>query len=419
MYDSRIPTRKKGGRMMLTAVNSSGEVVSLFRSYTRAEAISLKEKGPYFCRECSESLLLKAGTKRIPHFAHHMHSRCPESYENESQYHLNGKIKLYNWLRQKGVSPVMEYYYHEIQQRADIGFIYKEQSFAIEFQCSPISEDLFYKRTQSYLQAGIIPIWIIGANKIKRIDHNRIALTSFNYLFLSLYERKSWEILAFCPNTMHFVFLKNPLPYSTKNTFVNLQIKPLKNLDLSTLLHLSNESSSISFQQWQSVIRKQKDFAAVRNSSFSKAMLAELYNHRISPSQLPSEIGLPVFHSPYISTPPLQWQTFLMMDVIMKKKTFTISDAKTSFYKRVRSKSISVRRFPLLDESEEFRAVEEYFSLLEHLYIISKTDQGGYFVSNKLIFPYSQNEQVQYDQSLNKRFGKYIMKQASQNQFNK
>ncbi|MCX2839959.1 hypothetical protein OQ279_17680, partial [Salinimicrobium sp. MT39] len=53
------------------------------------------------------------------------------------------------------------------------------------------------------------------------------------------------------------------------------------------------------------------------------------------------------------------------------------------------------------------------------LYIISKTDQGGYFVSNKLIFPYSQNEQVQYDQSLNKRFGKYIMKQASQNQFNK
>ncbi|WP_176215224.1 competence protein CoiA [Cytobacillus gottheilii] len=401
---------------MLTAVNGLGEVISLFRSYSRSEINSLKEKGPYYCRECAKPVIVKAGEKRIPHFAHQMHSRCPESYENESQYHLNGKVQLYNWLKQEGISSVLECYYPDIQQRADIGFRLQKQLYAIEFQCSAIADDLFYKRTQSYLKAGIIPIWILGANKFKRLDYNRISLTQFNYLFLTQHQKKSWMILSFCPNTKHFIFIKNPLPYSAKNAFAQMLIKPLKNTCTSDILQIPDESAPLSFQKWLAMIRKQKNFAAVSHSSFSRELLYELYNQGISPTSLPSEIGLPVFHSPNIQTPPILWQTYLILDVVLKKQTFTISDAVASFYKRVRNKNISLRRFPLALHSEEAKAVEEYLLLLEHLYIIKKNDENIYYVHQKLQFPLSQDEQENCDQSLNKRFGKFIMKQASQNQ---
>lgn len=402
---------------MLTAVNQSGEVISLYKTYSRNEIHYLKENGPYFCRECKKTVLLKAGNKRIAHFAHHIHSRCPESYENESQYHLNGKINLYSWLFEQGLLPEMEQYFYEIKQRADIGFTYNDKTYAIEFQCSPISDELLYKRNQSYIQAGIIPIWIVGANKIKRLDHNRIALTGFNYLFLTQHEHTSWHIISFCPNTLHFFFIKNPQPYTTKNAFAQLTFKPLKNLSFKEILFPPNDSALVPFQQWQTTIRKQKNFAAIGQGLYNKGFLNELYQYNITPSFLPSEIGLPVFHSPYISTSPVQWQTYFFLDVIKKKHKFTIDNAKSFFMKRIRNKDLSIRTFPLENRQDEFRAVEEYITLLENLYVLSKTDNGFYYVNNLPHFHISQEEQGNSDQRLNRRFGKFIMNQANQNTF--
>ena len=68
---------------------------------------------------------MKLGSQRIEHFAHQKDSQCTESYERESDYHINGKLQLFQWLEMQNLSPVLEPYYQSIRQRPDIGFTYQ------------------------------------------------------------------------------------------------------------------------------------------------------------------------------------------------------------------------------------------------------------------------------------------------------
>ena len=60
-------------------------------------------------------------------------------------------VKLYQWLMSKRFLPILEYYDREIQQRPDIMFMYNGRKYALEYQCSTISERNIYQADEFIL----------------------------------------------------------------------------------------------------------------------------------------------------------------------------------------------------------------------------------------------------------------------------
>ncbi len=116
---------------------------------------TLRNKEEFICPVCGEEVTLKLGNQRIFHFAHKKVGTCRDFYERESVYHMDGKRQLYQWLVQQKIPSILEYYDREIEQRPDVMFVYQGKKYALEYQCSTISETVFMKRTRSYLERWV------------------------------------------------------------------------------------------------------------------------------------------------------------------------------------------------------------------------------------------------------------------------
>lgn len=154
-------------------------IIAQSKAGIKVNARIAERETDYYCCLCKERVILKRGRIKIPHFSHGYNSNCSVHSEGETQEHLKGKSDLYDWLKNLGYHPELEVYIAEINQRADIFFTCKEQQYAIEYQCSPISEKDIIIRTQGYQSVGIKPVWIAGCKlKIKN------SLSVLNRLFI-------------------------------------------------------------------------------------------------------------------------------------------------------------------------------------------------------------------------------------------
>ena len=169
---------------MLTARTKSGTIFSLSNDYEKENLLILRNNEKFFCPVCGEAVSLKLGNQRIYHFAHRSGTVCSDFHESESLYHINGKLQLFQWLHMQGIPAELEYYDSMIGQRPDIMFDFGGNRYALEYQCSPIPEEIFIKRTQSYIQHHYIPLWIIGSKHIKAKRSNVFSLSNFDYFFL-------------------------------------------------------------------------------------------------------------------------------------------------------------------------------------------------------------------------------------------
>lgn len=114
-----------------------------------------------FCPICKEQVKLRAGKKKIAHFAHMPKSNCPyeEDKDNMSEWHM----------RMQGYFPpeCREYYFKDGEtgevHRADIFF--ENQNIVIEFQKSHISDEEFLSRTLFHLKNGRRIVWVFDESK--------------------------------------------------------------------------------------------------------------------------------------------------------------------------------------------------------------------------------------------------------------
>ncbi|MBZ2200685.1 MAG: competence protein CoiA family protein [Lentilactobacillus hilgardii] len=139
----------------------------------QANEIKLKrkdkhEKRRYVCPRCQEPVMFKHGHSRIAHFSHFSVSECPFN-ENESQVHLEGKIRFKKEFLSLGHEAVLEHSFTQIGQRADV-YIPDSQT-VVEYQCSPISFSEIKRRTQGYLSVAKRVFWILGARYNTGIYH--------------------------------------------------------------------------------------------------------------------------------------------------------------------------------------------------------------------------------------------------------
>lgn len=393
---------------MLTAITKTGKKLCLGYDFKKEALLVLRSKEEFFCPICGESVQLKLGDQRIFHFAHKRGGTCQEFYDHESYYHLEGKKQLYQWLIKQNIPAVLEYFDKEIQQRPDIMFELNGQKYALEFQCSPIPEEIFSKRTRSYIANHYIPIWIMANSHLDQQKRKDIvSLSNFHYMFLRTSLPGTYYIPSYCPEKQQFHFLESITPYSIKNAFTRHSIYQAERVDLTKLLS-PNTSNSFLMPNWKREIDKFILNMTRYPDQMKKKFLLEIYNKCLNPFLLPPEIGLPVPHSILIQTPSVIWQTFIYLDVLANKSPnefIPFHQVKNYFNKRICRNEVVLRHLPQLADTNPLQAVFEYFQYLCKLGILSNRGDNCFQMNEKIWIPHSNREKEESLVRFNQKHG--------------
>lgn len=152
---------------MITAKIGEKIVNCFDGEHSRETLKTWADKGILKCPACGKEYEYCHGRVVRPYFRHKEKTDCVDKYsEPETNEHIQGKIALYNWIKdQEGVTDVvLEAWISETRQRPDIAFKYNGEQYVFEFQCSPIST-VYLERHELYQTAGIKDIWILGTEK--------------------------------------------------------------------------------------------------------------------------------------------------------------------------------------------------------------------------------------------------------------
>jgi competence protein CoiA len=396
---------------LLTANLAAGDRICLGDGWAKEQLLLMREKEKFCCPLCHENVILKLGGKRIYHFSHLKGSTCRFEHENESEYHLQGKLQLYQWLKTEGLNPVLEFYDSNIKQRADIFFTIGMHRYALEYQCSSISETVFTKRTKGYLSAGYNPIWILGANQWNRKNSSLTAFSEFHYLFLQKNSSKLWTIPIYCSASQTFILHHSIQPITIRNAFSHQHIVHVNKIHISQLIS-SQIAGSIIPAKWLKQLSQFKTQLIRTRGSYQNPFLRSIYHNHLNVSLLPPYLGLPVLNGPCIVTPPLLWQTYLFIDVFLNCNVNTViafQDVYFSFLKRIRKNDIQLRRIPLAeDERHIILAVHQYLEVLIKTNIIKKIASHSYALNQPIKLPHTVIEQKEMEDRFYKEYANNI-----------
>ncbi|CEG26114.1 competence protein CoiA [Bacillus sp. B-jedd] len=391
---------------MLTANTKNGGRICLANGYSRATLEYWREHEEFFCPMCGGKLRIKLGEKRIFHFSHLSHA-CEESnFERESDYHLAGKGGLYRWLFRQNIPVAAERYDPHIRQRPDITFHYENRLYALEFQCSTIPDNILIKRTENYVNAGYIPIWILGGSRLPSISGNTITLSGFDYLFLRSSSRNPGFIQAYCPDSGRISLIQNILPYSPSKAFASIQSFPLRKLQLNQLL-CPVPAGRLSLFQWKKRLERSKLAIGANPRSPHQLFLEELYKAGLNIFLLPAEIGLPCYNAAAIATFPVIWQMYIYLDLLGKAlpgDVITAEEAAACLFRRAERGQLIFRKLPLAKEISEESAAAEYLAMLSSFGLLKRKGEGTFILQKGFTFPKSNAEQFVLSEAF---YGKY------------
>lgn len=387
---------------MLTAKAKDGRLLTLPEKVPPSMLSLLKAAQPFYCPCCGAQLVLKAGSIKIPHFAHKQNASCYASSEPESEYHLLAKRSLFTWFLSHGYQTELEGYLPDIKQRADLLVKSNGKQYAIEFQCSTISEALFIERTEAYRSIGITPIWILAAKNVKRIDGPVFRLSSFQWLFATGSSDYPY-VWTYCPVEQYFSALKGITPFSPSIAFAEMTRAPLQRLSPKHLIPHKNERFDVLIY-WR-YKRKSWCLHRVKNTNLHDPFFLSLYRNRLTAATLPIEVGIPVKGMSLIKTAAIEWQAWLYMDVLYKRdvgQIVLLSAFYQSFQQRCRAGYITLRPLPLLSAAENVHPVGEYVHFLTRLGFLTETTVGSYRVTKKILVSRTMEEQERLEQAFYK-----------------
>lgn len=378
---------------MFIAKRDSGELFSVATRTDRNFLLKLRNKETFYCPGCKAKVILKLGTKRIFHFAHLRGSECVYQVEPESEYHLSGKWQLYKWLQKQQLDPILEPYEEKIKQRPDILFHYKNKTYVIEFQCSPINEQLFSKRTRQYLENGYIPIWILGAKQLNRKSTHLFSLSDFHSLFLTEQRNKQWTIKSYCPETENFIILQHITSVSTRNVVAKVNVTKIAEISIDEFLLQTMNRFSVHtmLAEWWDRMETHKRHYPLNRWAYRDPLLRELYEQGLSMPQLSPAIGLPLPSSMFIQTSPIIWQTYIYLDIFHCKnrgELIYLQDVYRNFQKRVTQKEITVRKLVFFKSGHYYDTIREYIHLLVQVSLLTELDRDTFKLTSD--FPHPQ-----------------------------
>ncbi|WP_208590179.1 competence protein CoiA [Gracilibacillus suaedae] len=361
---------------MLQAVNQTGELVPIWKM--NRDEIKQKRKEKFFCPACNEPLIIRAGMKNTPHFAHHSKSNC--SLSGEGSYHENGKKDIYLWLHAQGYPVKLEHYFPGIKQRADIFLEMEKKKIAVEYQCASISIQEICRRTAGYRSIGVIPIWILGANKLKRKGAHSLSIPCNDQAFLHQF-RQSLPLTLFyyCSDTKHLIIYQDMIFLSKTNTFGSMHVSKLASLSWPDLFQPRYRDKDLFHKYWQQQKHQWRNRPVPSYQREEMNWRQWLYLHQLNVQTLPSFIYLPITTQYQMKSPPWIWQSRLYIDLFLKKDHFTIDLAK----QLLRGHYHSSDYFPLIQPRNH--PICEYLKLLVRIGILKKLSETKYQVNRTTV----------------------------------
>ncbi|OCA84251.1 hypothetical protein A8F94_16175 [Bacillus sp. FJAT-27225] len=386
---------------MLTAKTKNGQTINLAIGYSREALKQLREDEEFYCPCCREKVILKLGTKKIFHFAH-LREGCAESmYDRESQYHLSGKQALFHWLRSLGIPAALEQYDSSIQQRPDIVFLYENRHYALEFQCSPIPQELFVKRTSNYEKRGYIPLWILGGNQSPTHSAQVFKLSGFHYLFYRCSPGSPGYIPFFCPEKASFTILHSIIPASPLKAFAKKAQFGIKQVGLLDIL-VPPQPKEVLVSLWKRKVRQSKLAIGANPHSPYKPFLQQLYSARKNIFLLPPEIGIPGLFSVPITSFPVIWQTYVFLDVLSERTagtTVAVEEIVQCLAERASKGDIQLRELPLAKDITLRTLAYEYLFRLAKQGFLERNQNGLFLFRKEVSFPKTAAEQWEMEEN--------------------
>ncbi|WP_077623050.1 competence protein CoiA [Sediminibacillus massiliensis] len=389
---------------MLSAYNQNGQLIN-FIGLTKPEINMRKQGQKYFCPICEETLILKAGRKNIPHFSHLPNSDCPFQHDGEGEYHEQGKLDLFQWLRNQGVQAELEKYLPLIKQRPDILFSIGNKTIAIEYQCAKLSMDDYLKRNEGYIQTGITPIWILGSNRMKRKKTGMLYSGTQERAFIHRFSSTFPLTLYFyCPNTK-ILSVYQHIQVVGRNRLLGQWVhRPLSRTSFKSMFQEHAPNNQF-LQQW----KKEKHLFRTKpptlyQSREEKTWRNWLYIKHTHNSLLPGIIYLPVSGQYRMKSVPWIWQSRLCLDFLHSLPPFKATSLSVLFEK-MDNHFITDASFPLITAPPD--PLKEYLQLLEYLGFVTFVSNTEFMRINPINFPENVEEGLREDDLIIKKLEKY------------
>ncbi|MRH43392.1 hypothetical protein GH741_11950 [Aquibacillus halophilus] len=381
---------------MLQAINQQQGILQTLALLAPSEIAFHRIQSNFYCPNCKEPVLIKAGEKVIPHFAHHAKSQCPLKQGGEGEYHERGKFKLYQWLLQQKITAYLEVFIDEIQQRADILIELKGRLIAIEFQCATISNSEFKNRSHGYRSINITPIWILGGNRMKRRGARALSMSSFELLFLHQFHNNyPLTMFFYCPNSNQFSIFQNVMTTGKKKTYGNLYFTKLHQISFYQLFKKNKADSKQLLIDWKSDKVNFRTRTSPHVTKIEKYWRQWLYINHTHPSLLPSIVHLPVPSQFLMNTPPAIWQSKLCIEILSSYIYFDLKICYSLLKNDIKPQTF----YPLVHGDND--PIAEYLTLLCQLKVIKVVDTTTTFrVIERPIFHRSVDSAINEDEQV-------------------
>ncbi|MCM3110451.1 competence protein CoiA [Lederbergia lenta] len=403
---------------MLTALNELGDIISLAESYEEKALMRMRSNKSFYCPQCMEPLIIKAGNIRVTHFSHKKNSMCTTSFSDpESEQHLKGKKDLQYFFSNKGLETHLEYYLKDLRQRPDLLVAYKTNKYAIEFQCSVISRKILTNRTSGYISEGIKTIWIYGGLPYHKRYGSIYELTDFHFSLAMVRNNIGLSILSYYPKNKTLYILGGIIPITTRKVYATLYSLKLKNLTLPFNIRSkpNNISSAIWLKEKYQWIANKVRFGTLQNDLFLKAV----YTAGENPFLLPTICGIPTKHMENFYSHPCEWQFYIYQDCILKLKVgqkISLKYVNQRVRNRINHGNILIRTFPMQTNTNWETTVEQFFISLTELEYFLKIGEDLFELLKQIPVPKTQEKIAELEESMYEKWGYNTMDNSEYNQ---
>ncbi|AWI36242.1 competence protein [Bacillus safensis FO-36b] len=366
---------------MNAAIMDNGKLIRMTHHLSKSRLEHVRTTCKFYCTECREEVQLKLGEHRVYHFAHKQLTACPLA-SGETAYHQAGKEAIMNWLKGLGHKPALEKYMSNIHQRPDVTVSIGNENYAIEFQCANISRQELRRRTAGLREAGLFPIWMIGANRLNRKSAQLFSFSSIHWGILR--ESEERRLIFFCPIQKRFIHLDQFLVFQPTKICAAMTVRPPSAYrDIPALLSLPSSKRQVN-QQWIKCIQQFRQRPPRSLSNESKRLRNIFYEHHQTAFPfLPTELFIPVQEAYIFTSPVYVWQGCLY-DWMMRKKgsgRVTIQQLMMEINRCVQMKEVKLR-YGDVSREEIKEVVTAYVNALVRQGFLHMTKEGNYEVSS-------------------------------------
>lgn len=366
---------------MNAAIMDNGKLIRITHHLSKSRLEHVRTTCKFYCPECREEVQLKLGEHRVYHFAHKQLTACPVA-SGETAYHQAGKEAIMNWLRRLGYKPALEKYMSKIHQRPDVTVSTGSAAYAIEFQCANISRQELRRRTAGFREAGLLPIWMIGANRLKRKSAQLFSFSSIHWGILRESEKR--RLIFFCPIQNRFIHLDQFLVFQPTKVCAAMTVRPPSAYrELPALLSPPSSRRQVN-QQWLKCI-KQFRLRPPRILSNESKRLRDIFyeHHQTAFPFLPTELFIPVQEAYIFTSPVYVWQGCLYDWMVRKKGNgrVTIQQLMMEINRCVQMKEVKLR-YGDVSREEIKEVITAYVKGLIRQGFLHMTKEGNYEVSS-------------------------------------